>query len=481
LQTATVVVQHLLERLRPDPTRARPRAAPPATRAGAHRAGSRRPLVPLAPLSWRRTLLERLGGPERLLPIAVAGLVLGASVLSVAPATGTASPTGGRAGSGSGPRLAIEPKYGESGEYGEPGAPAGELAGAPPPPEGGSLIDGPAGGVAGRSAEGVATDPAGGAPLTPVGPLGPVGPPRVDPGAASETPTPAPDGPYLADGTLLKPVAVDTSVPDGSAKLGRYRVRPGDTLTGIAGRFGVSMMTLWWANELKAKDALIVGQTLVIPPVSGLVVEVRDGDTLASLAAAAGASPDEIVAYNGLADRTLIIGQTLVIPGAHGEAIAEPTPRPEPPAASRPGAGGGGGGRGGGGSIRPPAQYEGGRLAFPVPGGYISQYFHPGHLAIDIAADYGTPVRAAAAGTVVYAGWKSNGGGYQVWLAHGSGLYTAYYHMSAITVGAGEHVGRGSQVGRIGMTGWATGPHCHFEVWLGGIDVGQRVNPLNYL
>ena len=97
---------------------------------------------------------------------------------------------------------------------------------------------------------------------------------------------------------------------------------------------------------------------------------------------------------------------------------------------------------------------------WPVVGGgnYISQYFHYGHYAIDIAADYGSRVRAGGRRTVIFAGWKSNGGGYQVWIAHGSGLYTTYNHMSAVTVGRGQHVGRGQQVGRVGQSGNATGP-----------------------
>ena len=125
--------------------------------------------------------------------------------------------------------------------------------------------------------------------------------------------------------------------------------------------------------------------------------------------------------------------------------------------------------------------YTGGQFLWPVVGGgnYISQYFHYGHYAIDIAADYGSRVRAAAAGTVIFAGWKSNGGGYQVWIAHGSGLYTTYNHMSAIIVGRGQSVGRGQQVGRVGQRGNATGPHLHFEVWRGPVwDGGTRVNPL---
>jgi murein DD-endopeptidase MepM/ murein hydrolase activator NlpD len=61
-------------------------------------------------------------------------------------------------------------------------------------------------------------------------------------------------------------------------------------------------------------------------------------------------------------------------------------------------------------------------------------------------------------------------------------MYTTYNHMSAITVGTGQTVRRGQQVGRIGMTGHATGPHLHFEVWINGMvwQNGQRMNPMRY-
>jgi murein DD-endopeptidase MepM/ murein hydrolase activator NlpD len=276
-------------------------------------------------------------------------------------------------------------------------------------------------------------------------------------------------------GTLVMPVAVDTTVDDGSALLKSYKVKAGDTLTGIAHHFGVSMMSVWWANQLKTKDELHVGQTLVIPPVSGVVVTVASGDTLDSLAKKYSASADEIQSYNGLTDSTLVIGQRLIIPDGLGKSIPTPKPTKAPVAAS---------GGGGGSAIHPPAgTYSGGKLAWPVPGGYISQYFHYGHPALDIAAPYGTRIIAAAAGTVIFAGWKDDMGGYQVWLSHGSGLYTAYYHMSAITVNIGQRVGRGQQIGRVGQSGVATGPHCHFEVWRGYPWQGSsyRVNPLSYL
>jgi murein DD-endopeptidase MepM/ murein hydrolase activator NlpD len=121
-------------------------------------------------------------------------------------------------------------------------------------------------------------------------------------------------------------------------------------------------------------------------------------------------------------------------------------------------------------------------MRWPVAGGHISQYYHYGHYGLDIAADYGTAVYAAASGRVTFAGWRSNGGGYQVWISHGGGIYTTYNHMSSVSVSRGQSVGRGQRVGRIGQSGWATGPHLHFEVWIGPIwDGGHRVNPLKYL
>ena len=119
---------------------------------------------------------------------------------------------------------------------------------------------------------------------------------------AQVDPATDPQGPFLNDGTLVMPVAVDTTVDDGSALLKSYKVKSGDTLTGIAHHFGVSMMSVWWANQLKTKDELHVGQILVIPPVSGVVVTVASGDTLDSLAKKYSASADEIQSYNGLTD-----------------------------------------------------------------------------------------------------------------------------------------------------------------------------------
>jgi murein DD-endopeptidase MepM/ murein hydrolase activator NlpD len=98
------------------------------------------------------------------------------------------------------------------------------------------------------------------------------------------------------------------------------------------------------------------------------------------------------------------------------------------------------------------------------------------HEGIDLGCAYGAPLYAAAAGTVVYAGWMG-GYGNLVVIDHGGGVATAYGHNSSISVGVGQAVGQGQQIAAIGSTGHSTGPHCHFEVRVGG----SPVDPLGYL
>ena len=239
------------------------------------------------------------------------------------------------------------------------------------------------------------------------------------------------------------------------------------------------MMTLWWANKLESKDDLHQGQVLRIPPVNGLVVEVSPGQTLEGLAKEHKVTVDEIVETNGLEDENLVVGQVLVLPGAKGDPIPTPKPTKKPATTksngSKPSSSSGG-------SVKPPKSYGGGNFRWPTSSHRVSQYYHYGHYGLDIDGSTGDPIYAAAGGTVTFAGWKSNGGGYQVWIAHGSGLYTTYNHMSSVSVGRGQHVGKGQRLGRMGASGYATGSHLHFEVWRGPIwNGGRRVNPLAYL
>jgi murein DD-endopeptidase MepM/ murein hydrolase activator NlpD len=393
-------------------------------------------------------------GHERLVAVAVAGIVLGASFLSVTPVRSSGA-TGGTSGDGLSPRLTI----GASGDGSDVGSVQEDYIDTsayvgPDPSE-----------IAVRKAYGIDV-------------AEPVGMPAEAVLAAQRAPVVF--GPFLADGTLLKPVAVDTAVPDGSDLMRQYKVRSGDSLATIARKFKVSMMTLWWANKLKSKDRLVVGQQLRIPPVNGLVIEVTAADTLDAIAARYEVTADDILATNGLTDRNLVVGQVLMLPGARGARIAEPTARPR--ATSAPRVVSRSTRVSGGSSVQQPRTYTGGRLMWPTTSRHISQYFHYGHYAIDIDGNTGDPIWAAASGTVIFAGWKDNGGGYQVWISHGSNLYTTYNHMSSVSVGRGQTVSRGQRVGRMGATGNATGSHLHFEVWRGRVwDGGTRVNPLAYL
>ena len=116
---------------------------------------------------------------------------------------------------------------------------------------------------------------------------------------------------------------------------------------------------------------------------------------------------------------------------------------------------------------------------------YVSQSFHDGHRGMDLAADRGTKVASIGNGKVVFAGWKSNCGGYQVWIRHPDGVtYSAYYHLSKEVTYAGEYVtGESEVIGYVGSTGCASGPHVHTEVWKGypWRTGSYRVNPYNYV
>nr|PZN37257.1 MAG: hypothetical protein DIU70_12990 [Bacillota bacterium] len=121
----------------------------------------------------------------------------------------------------------------------------------------------------------------------------------------------------------------------------------------------------------------------------------------------------------------------------------------------------------------------------PVPGEITSDYGwrrspisgrRHWHGGIDIAANYGDPVRATADGVVVFAGWLQGGYGWTVKIDHGYGFQTLYAHNQRLLVRVGDRVRRGDVIARVGSSGASTGPHVHYEVHLWG----QRVNPLDY-
>ncbi|HEY5528422.1 MAG TPA: peptidoglycan DD-metalloendopeptidase family protein [Thermoleophilia bacterium] len=131
------------------------------------------------------------------------------------------------------------------------------------------------------------------------------------------------------------------------------------------------------------------------------------------------------------------------------------------------------------------APHGNGVLAWPVNGNVTSGFgyrMHPifhvmkMHTGVDISAGMGTPIKAAAAGTVIFAGWRG-GYGQAVIISHGNGLATLYAHQSKLLVSVGDKVKRGEVIGKVGSTGYSTGPHLHFEVRVGG----NPVDPMGYL
>lgn len=107
-----------------------------------------------------------------------------------------------------------------------------------------------------------------------------------------------------------------------------YVVQPGDSVAGIAGRFGITVETLLWANQFEDPNLIQPGAELIVLPVSGVLYEVQPGDTLNAIAEAFGADPEEILMANGIDDPdTIAIGQKILLPGG----APPPTPTPVPP------------------------------------------------------------------------------------------------------------------------------------------------------
>ena len=242
-----------------------------------------------------------------------------------------------------------------------------------------------------------------------------------------------------------------------------YEVASGDTLSKIAGAYSVSVDTIKWANDMaEDEDSIKPGQSLSIPPVSGIVHKVKKGETLSGLAKKYKGDSQTIATYpyNYIDDTLeLRVGETLYIPGGK-----MPAPQPIVPNYGAP---------------APSSYYVAGGsgiFAWPVKGSLNQSpsWWHP---ALDLGAPYGTPVSASAKGTVVTAGWSNLGFGNHVVIAHPNGYSSLYAHLAGVTVSAGQIVPAGKQIGTVGCSGFCTGPHLHFEIKRGN----SHVNPLSVL
>lgn len=289
----------------------------------------------------------------------------------------------------------------------------------------------------------------------------------------------------LSDGSALMAAAgPDGTIPDSdtssdtapstsssnTGSISVYTVKDGDSISGIADHFGVSVSTILWANDLTIHSTIKPGMTLNILPVSGLQHKVQSGETLSSIAAKFHASTAEIATFNGLdAQATVVVGSTLIIPGgeeANASTVAKTTTTKTATKTTTTKSS----------TTKAPTKTtirsdlgtatSGGYFTNPVPGALLTQGIH-GNNGVDLGAPSGTPIHAAAAGTVIIskndAAWNGGYGSYVV-VSHANGAQTLYAHMSKDIATVGETVSQGEVIGYVGETGEATGNHLHFEV-----------------
>jgi murein DD-endopeptidase MepM/ murein hydrolase activator NlpD len=262
------------------------------------------------------------------------------------------------------------------------------------------------------------------------------------------------------------PVPITNAPKRTRREVAQYTVQPGDNVSSIADHFEVSADSILWANgKLEDNpDMLSVGQVLNIPPVSGVLHLVQNGETMRSIAdkyKTKKLNTDALV-QNTInlefnqerhdlkgPDYILTANQYLMVPGGskpYQPRIVSAYSGPIPATAAR----------------------GTGSFGWPVSGRITQKYWtrHPG---IDVGAPKGTPVLAADSGYVIQAGWSNVGYGNMILINHGNRYLTRYGHLSALNVEVGDSVKKGQLIGRVGSTGNSTGPHLHFEIIYGSV------------
>jgi murein DD-endopeptidase MepM/ murein hydrolase activator NlpD len=233
-----------------------------------------------------------------------------------------------------------------------------------------------------------------------------------------------------------------------NTQISLYVVREGDTLLDIANMFNVTPNTIIWANDLERNAILKKDQKLVILPISGIKYTFKKGDTIKGVVLKYKSDIDEVLKYNDLTLSSVIIpGDIIIIPDAEPtiDKLAKKLAGNNVHDANGP--------------------YYPGYYIRPIDGGFKSQELH-GYNAVDIAASVGTPIHAAASGTVISSvtgGWNGGYGNYVI-ISHPNGTQTLYAHNQKNFVKVGDKVVQDQIIARVGNTGKSTGPHVHFEI-----------------
>jgi murein DD-endopeptidase MepM/ murein hydrolase activator NlpD len=231
-----------------------------------------------------------------------------------------------------------------------------------------------------------------------------------------------------------------------------HAVVTGETLLSIAARYGITPQTLAYNNGIKDTAELRPGQSVVIPPIDAAIHVVRDGETLSDIAASFGADPDTVRTVNSVAfePSDVTAGRVLLIPMPAGRYPGFRLRVSDAPRVFAP------------------------RIRWPTDG-IVTQLFSQGHTGIDIAAPYGSAVVASDSGTVTEVGWRGPGG-LSVCVLLDWGLETCDYHLAATNVELGERVVAGEPIASVGSSGVSTGPHVHWEARTNGV----LVDPMTY-
>ena len=250
------------------------------------------------------------------------------------------------------------------------------------------------------------------------------------------------------------------------ATMSTYVAKRGDTIDGIANRYGLKRESIAWCNSHELAQIVRPGDVVRIPPEDGACHTVlrAQGKDIRDIAEQYGVDDPYIIidapANNlpGVTPETLLPSNTfLFIPGGEGGFITWNAPVQQDASgfvvAFDPASPFSCGSRSGGGSW----------WTNPLPNGTWVRGFYAGHSGIDIAAPIGTPIYAANAGPILYSGWNNWGYGYTVVIGHGA-FSTLYGHMSSIAAGCGQSVDAGQVIGYVGSSGNSSGPHLHFEI-----------------
>ena len=282
----------------------------------------------------------------------------------------------------------------------------------------------------------------------------------------------------LADSGILRQANIHTNVPERSRQdITTYTVQAGDTVSGIADRYGLDPKTIFAANYGLLQDdphLLQPGQQLKILPVDGVIWQWLGGIPFSQWAGYFKVQPQDILNYPAnhldpaaIADPenpNIETGIYLVVPGGFYQyhtpgGFPLGITRTNPASAQVGGAGSCAAVTGG--------AIGYGTFVFPASRHYLSGFDYStktNHLGIDLAAELGDPIYAADGGVVVYAGANSYGYGNMIMIDHGTGFQSLYAHLSQIFVGCGDNVSQGQTIGGAGATGHASGAHLHFEV-----------------